>query len=272
MLNWIRNPKAPSSLWDGLVFDGAYAGLHPGTNRFVDGSGLGNHGTLTNMDASTDWVWMSELGRWGTYHDGTADRIAVLNSPVLQFRADFTISLHVRLELLSRLHGFFGKTANIWQDVSVSVRQLQANPLINVVLSHNGAARTELTATDGITSTASWNHICVRFRRPTLNAYLNSATILSANWDYDVHQNEQPLFFGQYALGAGDAYGLQGWLCDPLIFTRDISPVENSWLADRANRLYVPDTRRHFWFPSSTIKPWLYSATANHHVGMGLGV
>ena len=35
-----------------------------GEQRYVDSSGYGNHGTLTNMDAASDWVWIPELGRW----------------------------------------------------------------------------------------------------------------------------------------------------------------------------------------------------------------
>jgi hypothetical protein len=46
-------------------------GRFPKSNKYVDSSLYGNHGTLTNMDAATDWVWDSTLGRWVMAFDGS---------------------------------------------------------------------------------------------------------------------------------------------------------------------------------------------------------
>jgi len=54
------NPLHP--LARGLVFAGL-GGLHGGV-QYQDHSLHRNHGTLTNMDPATDWVWSEELGRW----------------------------------------------------------------------------------------------------------------------------------------------------------------------------------------------------------------
>jgi hypothetical protein len=48
-------------LAQGLVFAGL--GRHTKTTRYHDSSLYGNHGTLTNMDPATDWVWSNELQR-----------------------------------------------------------------------------------------------------------------------------------------------------------------------------------------------------------------
>ena len=67
------NPFAP--LARGLVFAGL--GCAPGTYLYKDSAkeSKGNNGTLTNMDPLTDWVWVPQLGRWGTDHDGSNDTI-----------------------------------------------------------------------------------------------------------------------------------------------------------------------------------------------------
>ena len=52
-----------ATLAKGLVFAGLGGGAS--TLMLADASGYGNHGTLTNMDPPTDWVWVPELNRWG---------------------------------------------------------------------------------------------------------------------------------------------------------------------------------------------------------------
>ena len=63
-----------SNLWQGVVgFWSASAG--PSGYRLLDRSGRGNHGTLTNMDAATDWV--VDDGRYALDLDGVNDRIDI---------------------------------------------------------------------------------------------------------------------------------------------------------------------------------------------------
>jgi hypothetical protein len=63
-----------TNLWQGVVgFWSASAG--PSGYRLLDRSGRGNHGTLTNMDAATDWV--VDDGRYALDLDGVNDRIDI---------------------------------------------------------------------------------------------------------------------------------------------------------------------------------------------------
>jgi hypothetical protein len=62
-------------LAQGLVFAGF--GRHTKTNRYHDSSVYGNHGTLTNMDPATDWVWSDELGRLVLDFDGISDFVKI---------------------------------------------------------------------------------------------------------------------------------------------------------------------------------------------------
>jgi hypothetical protein len=66
-----------SNLWNGVVgFWSATAG--PSGYRLLDRSGRGNHGTLTNMDAATDWV--VDGGRYALDFDGTNDYVLIQKS------------------------------------------------------------------------------------------------------------------------------------------------------------------------------------------------
>jgi len=75
-------------LSNGLVFAGL--GRNPGSLRFLDSSLKGNHGTLTNMDPATDWVWSPELNRYVLDFDGSND---VVSTPLtVQLYSSGTIS------------------------------------------------------------------------------------------------------------------------------------------------------------------------------------
>ena len=60
------------NLLTGLV--GAWCpSLGPSGYTLLDRSGRGNHGTLTNMDAASDWV--GTPGGWALDYDGTNDYV-----------------------------------------------------------------------------------------------------------------------------------------------------------------------------------------------------
>jgi hypothetical protein len=85
-----ENPQ----LWDGLV--GAWMpslGVTGETLRDV--SGNGNHGTLTNMDAATDWVATSK--GLALDFDGVDDYVELSNG-ILDPNQDFTVSTFVRVK------------------------------------------------------------------------------------------------------------------------------------------------------------------------------
>ena len=83
--------SAHPNLWDGLV--GAWMpslGVTGGTLRDV--SGNGNHGTLTNMDAASDWVATSK--GLALSFDGSNDYVKPYNLPV-NFTKDFSFSINI---------------------------------------------------------------------------------------------------------------------------------------------------------------------------------
>lgn len=65
----------------GLVFAGLAPGGMVGSTRYHDSSLHGNHGTLTNMDPPTDWVFDPTLGRFWCDFDGTDNYVILSRNP-----------------------------------------------------------------------------------------------------------------------------------------------------------------------------------------------
>jgi len=81
--------SAHPDLWDGVV--GYWAPcLGPTGTRLHDVSRFNNWGTLTNMDAATDWV--IDGGQYAFDFDATNDVVSARNVPVLDVVSGFTIS------------------------------------------------------------------------------------------------------------------------------------------------------------------------------------
>ena len=75
------------NLLQGLV--GAWCpSLGPSGYTLLDRSGRGNHGTLTNMDAGSDWVGMP--GGWALDFDGTNDSVAI-TTRAISISTNFTL-------------------------------------------------------------------------------------------------------------------------------------------------------------------------------------
>jgi len=70
------------SFANGLMFGGLLPSRFVGTTWFHDSSLYGNHGTLTNMDPATDWVFDPYLKRWVLDLDGSNDYISIPVAPV----------------------------------------------------------------------------------------------------------------------------------------------------------------------------------------------
>jgi hypothetical protein len=64
--------------------------LGPSGYTLLDRSRRGQHGTLTNMDAGSDWVGTS--GGWALDFDGTNDYVTFGNPPGLNTAINLTVS------------------------------------------------------------------------------------------------------------------------------------------------------------------------------------
>jgi hypothetical protein len=94
-------------LWRGCV--GAWnPGLGPTGLTLRDWSGYGNHGTLTNMDAGTDWV--ASQGRYALDFDGSNDYVLCSSTKAGNVGAsNVTFSIWVNTANTSAFRGFINK-------------------------------------------------------------------------------------------------------------------------------------------------------------------
>ena len=90
-----HDESAYPELWSGCV--GAWAPcLGPTGTRLHDLSRYRNWGTLTNMDAATDWVVSG--GRYALDFDGSNDYVSAGNMPNLGSIFDLTISFFLNVQ------------------------------------------------------------------------------------------------------------------------------------------------------------------------------
>lgn len=107
--------SAYPQLWRGLV--GAWVpSLGPTGGTLYDWSGYRNHGTLTNMDAATDWT-PGERG-WKLDLDGSNDMISIGDVSTLEITSDMTVAAEVTLAasgsypaVMSKHNAYFEPTA-----------------------------------------------------------------------------------------------------------------------------------------------------------------
>jgi len=241
MHGWKRNPKAPSSLWDGLVLDGAFAGLHPGTTRFADGSGLGNDGTLTNMDPATDWVWVPELGRWALDFDGSNDYVYLGTSSALN-PISISVCCWIRLNSIhpTNYSAFVSRAAGGWELLIHGPKLAMYGNATSGTFSYDGTGKTLAVNT--------WYHVVMVYSNYIgLIGYLNGVVDGSGVSQGDMIQTVTPAHIGAEVSPLG-RYS-NAIISDVAIWSRVLAPAEITWLANPANRLYVPDTRRAFYVP-----------------------
>jgi hypothetical protein len=229
----------PGSLRNGLVFAGL--GEHPGTTWYEDQSGLGNHGTLTNMDPATDWVWSEELGRWTLSLASDDDHI---NAPA-GFASFNGLTMHIGVRIANdlavrrRVFILDRNTNSSWEHGI----QFDSAMRWEFGVSANGGALGSVTLADTTPSarrsiTGVWDGaVCCLYRDGMLGAEAARAIAFRPT--------------ARIQIGRLSQYGVAGFTAhDALIWNRALTPPEIQWLASPTNHLRVP-WRRTVW-PVST--------------------
>lgn len=273
---WKREPKAPSSLWEGLRLDGAFAGTLPGTTRFVDGSGLGNDGTLVGFaltGAASNWIFGSDINRHCLHFDGSDD-VVNLSGPQVSTAKQHSYSVWVNLTAFNGTsYPTLIKMASETESCGISLSN-DAGYLGILTGSASVWARLK-SGTPSATFVAAWHHIVMTYNgfgagtAGNFACYLDGSPLsLSGAGLFGASLNVSRLGWDDNAPSYTRLYGQ---LADPMVWSgRPLALPEIQWLANPANRLYVPDTRRIFWFPAaSTANPWLYHRSTRQVIGGG---
>lgn len=152
-----------ASLRQGLV--GAWCpSLGPSGNTLIDRSGYGNHGTLTNMDAGTDWV-ASQYG-WALDFDGTNDFVNLGYHPMFDLATTKTVAIWVYARSFD---GSFSTNDIISTDSILGVRTWQFNTTnpngvstdarINVFSFGTSGGIRDIASTAELLTINRWHHV-----------------------------------------------------------------------------------------------------------------
>ena len=221
---WGHNSYAPH-LWNGLVADWNF--LQGGGSTLYDIAG-GNHGTLTNMDPSTDWV-MTENGwalKWA-YGTGSVTRVEIPK--------DWTS------ELLASGYTFY---CRIWLDTALLSRDallLTATNTANGLGLNTRADRFVFThKVDGVSTNASDEDVNALDKFYSLAATYDGTTVrFYLDGDLKSGTNSGDALSGrkdQYTVIGGEF--LQGNIPNAAIWNRALQPSEIQQLYDDPHAMH----------------------------------
>jgi len=233
----------PHPLANGLVF--AALGGGATTLLCADASGYGNHGTLTNMEPATDWVWVPELGRWALDFDGSNDYAALATAAVNSIIGlPYTMACWLKTTTTSTSGVMFaGKLADPYY-----IAEIEITKTSTVRLGGNaaGTAWTNDYATAGF---AAWTHIAHVHTGAAVLCYVNGVA-QGSPLAKALPSTISGFDFALAAKYAGTSSHLAGGIADPVLYNRALSPSEIAIHADPSNvmlsGLLGPPRRRVF--------------------------
>lgn len=218
-------------LWRGCV--GAWnPGLGPTGLTLRDWSGRGNHGTLTGMDAGSDWVING--GRYGLDMDGTNDHVVLTQS----YSAAVSCSLWVFARNITNANGeyFFGRWEAVLQDFYVGAfssgwiaRSANATPTQSALLSTPATIN-------------RWTHLCLTRSASTLSLTVDGRTTVTTSAVGFQGADVANTFIGRLSPATG--FYANAIIDDVRVYHRVINHTENRLLASRRGIAYELASRR----------------------------
>ena len=210
--------------------------LGPSGLTLRDWSGFGNHGTLTNMDAASDWV--PSQGRYALDFDGSNDRVAVANNPAFNLTNAVSVSawiyqtggVAVSGVIVSKRSGF-NATGIPFELVSQAL-----------VASWRVVGNTNFSSANGGSITlGQWMHLCGTWDGATRRTYLNGVQVASAATTGTITNNSTAVSMGTLPSGTDPFFGN---LDDIRVYSRSLSANEVRLLATRRGIAYELAPRR----------------------------
>jgi hypothetical protein len=228
-------------LWCGCV--GAWnPGLGPTGTRLYDWSPYKNHGTLTNMDAGTDWV--ASQGRYALDFDGVNDRIVCGESRrfLTQSGTNWSVSAWVRIRGTG---GSVQTIINRGETITNASRDyiLYAN-------NYSGASwRAELQNSNGSQFPTARSSIDLTIGRLTHlsgtcdtfgfgRLYQDGILVGSLQLRTDIADINRELNIGATRQSSGLLFFFSGEISDTFVYSRALSPSEIRLLASRRGIAY----------------------------------
>jgi hypothetical protein len=197
--------------------------------RAVDVSGRGNHGSLVNMDAASDWVASNGMA---LDFDGSDDYVLLpsVNLPKI------TMSLWVYFTT-DVSHVFLAKRDAT--DYSWEIGRNAGNDQLLVRINSNTNV-----ATGGNLPINTWLHVAGTYDNSTIRAYINGVLVNEVVYSTAISVNVTALTLGARALFAGAESFFPLKIDDARIYNRALTPPEIRQLASRRG-IGLQPTPRH---------------------------
>lgn len=164
-------------LWQGLVGAWSPCLSPPGGTVLRDLSGRQNHGTLTNMDAATDWV--TSGGRRALDFDGSNDYVEASNSESLKITGELSLFAWVLTTATGPIEneGIAGKYLGAFNRRSYVIFCSTGGSSLGGVISSDGSATSVITSTSAI-NTGSWLYVGMSYKPSTyLRLWVNGKQV-----------------------------------------------------------------------------------------------
>lgn len=205
------------SLTDGII--GCWSPSVRGSGYLLpDLSGRGNHGTLTNMDAGTDWPGAAVRGVHGRVldYDGTNDFVNCG-----QRGGDLTESIPFSVSAWAYARAF-----NLY---SALVSRDQSSPFAFAMRVGSGfpSILTDGASVQAGSSVASlvWIHYCAVLSTSRRVFYIDGKAVIDSTASYTITANNEPLSIGTDYLAASDRCW-NGQIGETTIFNRALTQAE----------------------------------------------
>ena len=221
----IGQPLYPE-LWRGCVVAWS-PGLGPTGLALRDWSGLGNHGTLTNMVAGDDWV--TSQGRYALDFNGGGDRVSVTSSAFAHGAGDFAYSIWMyprQIGSNNRLFSFTDDQLNIDLGIFGS----------GSISYYNGSVST--ASSTGVVAANQWQHLTMMRRAGVVRVFINAAEVITHASVVSVSGSRT------FHLGGFPTQNFNGLLDTTMIFSRSLTSNEMQLLSSRRGIAYDLAPRR----------------------------
>lgn len=220
-------------LWKGCV--GAWnMGLGPTGTTLRDHSGRRIHGTLTSMDANSDWVVVD--GMYALDFDETDDYVTCPDNAALKIADRITNCAWVRMRSLPGAganHSIINK-GTVWSDGGHTI-------LISttgyVIIGFQGLSTASLTDNTTAIAIDTWTHIANRYDGSEITIWVNGKQVKSVSSTGSVTTNSSALWIGREQFSGG-RWTFDGQIDDVRIYNRALSPNEIKLLSSRRGIAY----------------------------------
>jgi hypothetical protein len=229
----VESPLARGAIFAGL---GAFAGgLHYHDSVAELKGGGGNHGTLTNMDPPTDWVWSPELGRMVLdFGDGINDYIGSFAKDPSVGLSGLSCSCWHYSSITGNSRGLVGAWTN---DTNMSFLFFTGSADYLYFRLLTSVTSTVVSTTMVQSASPSWKSLVGTWNGATMRLYVNAQEEGTPQARTGTIAFPASANFEICRYASNNSTTLVGRLADVILHSRALSQSEISALADQSNVL-----------------------------------